>query len=58
MNGHAVGKTMMCSAPVLSPCSRIVKAKQLIVSGREKEAEGKLEEALKEYEEGREERKA
>lgn len=46
----------MRSAPVLSPCSRIVKAKQLIVSGREKEAEGKLEEALKEYEEGKDER--
>ena len=46
----------MRSAPVLSPCSRIVKAKQLMVSGREKEAEGKLEEALKEYEEGGDER--
>lgn len=46
----------MRSAPVLSPCSRIVKAKQLIVSGREKEAEGKLKEALKEYEEGGDER--
>lgn len=51
-----MGVATMRSAPVLSPCSRIVKAKQLIVSGREKEAEGKLEEALKEYEEGKDER--
>ena len=37
---------------MLSPCSRITKAKQLIVQGREREAESKLEEALQEYEEG------
>ena len=37
---------------MLSPCSRITKAKQLIVQGREREAESKLEEALREYEEG------
>ena len=37
---------------MLSPCSRITKAKQLIVEGREREAEGKLEEALRKYEEG------
>ena len=37
---------------MLSPCSRITKAKQLIVQGREREAEGKLDEALRQYEEG------
>ncbi|KAM7458797.1 hypothetical protein BLSTO_00445 [Blastocystis sp. subtype 1] len=42
---------LLNGTPVLSPCSRITKAKQLIVQGREREAESKLEEALREYEE-------
>ena len=39
--------------PVLSPCTRTVKAKELIVEGREKEARGMLNEALALYKQGK-----
>ena len=39
--------------PILSPCTRTAKAKELIVEGREKEAKGMLNEALALYKQGK-----
>mgnify|MGYP003262600644 CR=1 FL=1 len=42
----------LSSFPTLSPCSRILQAKQVIIRAREQEAQGRLNEAVSLYREG------
>lgn len=52
MNGFCAFSIFSRRFPTLSPCSRILQAKQIIVQAREQEAQGRLTESLKLYKEG------
>ena len=56
MNGFCAFSSFSRRFPTLSPCSRILQAKQIIVQAREQEAQGRLTESLKLYKEGDAER--
>ena len=46
-------RSIMHRVPMLSPCSRIVTAKTLIIKARENESKNQLQNALQLYEEGK-----
>lgn len=52
MNGFCMFSSFSRRFPTLSPCSRIMQAKQIIIQAREQEAQGRLTESLKLYKEG------
>lgn len=56
MNGFCAFSSFSRRFPTLSPCSRILQAKHIIVQAREQEAQGRLTESLKLYKEGDAER--
>lgn len=51
-NGYWISHSLSYRTPILSPCSRIVKAKAIIIKAKEEEVNGLLESALNKYEEG------
>lgn len=57
MNGFCVFPGFSRRFPTLSPCSRILQAKQMIIQAREHEAQGRLTESLELYKEGGTERR-
>ena len=56
MNGFGPLLSFSRRFPTLSPCSRILQAKQVILKAREQEAQGRLTESLELYKEGGDER--
>ena len=52
LNGLVFISTLNNRKPVMTPCKRISKAKELIVEGREMEAQGDLNQALSLFQQG------